>query len=439
MTKHLIEDQGGVKVIAVQKATPANTFDAQLFFRAGAGHEVPELAGISHFLEHTIFLGTRRHRTRTAVETNLLSFGGNYNAATGVDATSLSLSGGLDRSPTALEDGAASLFDIGMDASLDDEKEISKEKKVVISELEQELTETGGWSDPLQVACETLFSGSVLAQSILGSKKTLRRIGPQQLLQYHRAHYHRGSACLAVVTPLPPEETLRRLAKVKAPGRALKAHAPLPVPEPPRGVALKGIEASTYTWDLDFFFHFQKPATVKELVATKVMSLVLFHSELSALFGEARKRGLVYMAHGAMMSFLGTHLYRVSTTLAPAKAQKFWNLFRTQVRRLCAGEIDAQFLNFCKAHFSYTRQVMREHYGLYLSRVVEKEFMREGAPLPEEEAEALASVGVAEIVAAARSVFSSPSRVVTVKGPDMERGGDQELRRQGAFSEVLVS
>ena len=439
MTNHLIETHDGVTVVVVQKATPALTFDAQLFFKVGAGYESKDLAGISHFLEHSVFLGTKKHRNRRDVELNLLGFGGTYNAATGVNATSYMLSGALDS--TSLENGVSALMDLSMEATLDDEVEIKKEKKVVLSELDMELNQDGGWADQVQVAYETLFKGTVLEQSVLGSKRSLKNMSPHDLQLYHALHYHKERSCLALVTPLPPEDVMRRISKVQVPRSATNGYhgSPRVVGNVnPSLKTVKCIETTSSTWDLDFFFDFPKPKNVKEFVALKLMTLVLFHSELSALFGEARKKGLVYMAHGVPMSFLDTYIYRVVTNLAAEKAVRFWKIFRKQVKHLLDNGLDAVFLEFCKAHFYYSRQVLIERYDLYATRLVEKEFLKENTYLPDEEVAVLGSVTEKDILDMMRGVFSSPRRVVTVRGPQMTAKVEQAMNKDEAFLEPIV-
>jgi predicted Zn-dependent peptidase len=309
----------------------------------------------------------------------------------------------------------------------------------VISELEQELTAEGVWSDQTQVAYETLYTKTVLAQSILGSKNTLKRMGASSLKEYHKLHYRKEHACLTVVTPLPTKEVMRRITSIDIPSRKGKisptTSLPLLIPqEPLRRVCC--IKTAAFTWELDFFFTFSKPKDVRESVALKLMSLVLFHSEISALFGEARKRGLVYMAYGVPMFYLGTSVYRVATNLSPAKADKFWSLFRRQIKKLMTEGLDAVFLEFCKAHFYYSRQVMLERYELYASKLVEKEFLRDAVFLPEEEIAALKSVTADDIIAMMHNVFGSDRRVVTIKGPDLTKKVETSFNKGGLFLDM---
>lgn len=432
---HLVDVHDGVTLIAIQKTTSAETFDAHLYLKAGSGYESKELAGISHFLEHCVFLGTQTFPKRLEVELNLLSFGGNYNAYTSVDHTEYALSGGLKN----LKAGVASLYDLSLGATLKDEVEIAKEKRVVISELEQDLMGNGQWTDQVQVAYMELFAGTVLEQSVLGTKKSLKEIGVQELKTYHEALYRKDRACLCVVSQLPPERTLEMLKEVPIPGesKCTDIISPRVVPNLKEHslAKVKCLETNAYTWDLDFFFPFPSPKDAKECVALRLLSLVFCHSELSFLFGEARRKGLVYTAYGMHLCYLNEYVYRVATNLAPAKADKFWKLFQKQIKKLNDEGIDPKFFAFCKEHFNYSRQVILEHPGHYMHRLVDVKFLKGAFMLPEEEVAVLETVSVEDVLAVMRKIFSGNRRTVTIKGPEANKRLENSLNRKGDFME----
>jgi predicted Zn-dependent peptidase len=76
----------GVRVVT---ATMPSTRSAavQFYIGVGARQEQPRLAGISHFVEHMVFKGTRRRPNPAQISEDIEGVGGNLNAATDHEQT----------------------------------------------------------------------------------------------------------------------------------------------------------------------------------------------------------------------------------------------------------------------------------------------------------------------------------------------------------------
>src|SRR5215210_1852711 len=76
--------------ILTDKMPDVRSVTLGFFFRKGARHEPAELNGISHFIEHTVFKGTkRRSALQIAIETDRL--GGNLDAFTMQEETGFAI------------------------------------------------------------------------------------------------------------------------------------------------------------------------------------------------------------------------------------------------------------------------------------------------------------------------------------------------------------
>src|SRR5688572_20815039 len=99
------------------------------FFRKGARHEPAELNGISHFIEHAVFKGTkRRSALQIAIETDRL--GGNLDAFTMHEETGFAIK--------VVDRQIAQAFDLLADMLVNpvfDERELKREQKVIIDEI----------------------------------------------------------------------------------------------------------------------------------------------------------------------------------------------------------------------------------------------------------------------------------------------------------------
>src|SRR4029079_1656157 len=99
------------------------------FYDHGSRHEPAELNGITHFIEHTVFKGTRRRSALDiAVEQDRL--GGNLDAFTTHEETGFAIKVVDER----LDDAFDLLADMVSDPRFD-EKELKSEQRVIIEEM----------------------------------------------------------------------------------------------------------------------------------------------------------------------------------------------------------------------------------------------------------------------------------------------------------------
>src|SRR3972149_12216766 len=97
---------------------------------AGSRYETKETNGISHFLEHMFFKGTKRRPTATDISHALDEIGADYNAFTGKETTGYHIKCASQHLALSLDMLSDMLWN-----SKFDESEIEKERGVIIEEL----------------------------------------------------------------------------------------------------------------------------------------------------------------------------------------------------------------------------------------------------------------------------------------------------------------
>jgi predicted Zn-dependent peptidase len=147
----------------------------------GSRDEKGDEHGISHFLEHMAFKGTRRRTARQIAE-EIEAVGGDLNAATGVEMTAYYARVLEADVPLAVD----VLADILTEPAFDPD-EINREKNVIIQEIGAvEDTPDDLVFDHLQA---TAFSGQAVGRSILGTPATVRSFGAKSLKTYLARNY----------------------------------------------------------------------------------------------------------------------------------------------------------------------------------------------------------------------------------------------------------
>lgn len=154
---------------------------AALYIHVGTRDELPGEEGMAHFIEHAVFKGTQK-RKAWHILNRLEKLGGDLNAYTAKEETCLYASFLLPHMDKALE-----LFSDIAFHSVFPEKEILKEKQVVIDEID--AYKDNPQEEILDVFEEKFFEGHPLANRILGTKKSVKGFSSARLHNFIQKHY----------------------------------------------------------------------------------------------------------------------------------------------------------------------------------------------------------------------------------------------------------
>ena len=172
---------GGTKIIS-EFIPHVQSFTLGFWFNVGARDESLRNNGISHFIEHMLFKGTKR-RTAKMIAEEIESYGGYLNAFTSKEHTcyySKGLSENLGRTFSVLSD----LIQNPLFKAV----HIRKEAGVVIDELKdiddnpEELL-----YDKFE---EIIFNGSRLSYPVIGKEKNIEKFRSSDLFNYHDSNYN---------------------------------------------------------------------------------------------------------------------------------------------------------------------------------------------------------------------------------------------------------
>lgn len=171
------------------------------FYRIGSRHEPVELNGITHFIEHTVFKGTKkRSALDIAIEQDRL--GGNLDAFTTHEDTGFAIK--------VIDDQLPQAFDLIADMLADprfDEKDLESERRVIIEELK--MTEDSPEELLGEIFSEAIFPGHPLGMNIAGTPATVRTFDHDVTLGYHRRMFRPSNLVIAVAGNVDHEEVLR--------------------------------------------------------------------------------------------------------------------------------------------------------------------------------------------------------------------------------------
>jgi len=182
--------KNGLRILTVpQKNAQAVTVLALV--GTGSKYEKKEISGISHFLEHMFFKGTKKRPSPLAIAEPLDRVGGIYNAFTSQEMTGY------------FAKVEASKFELAMDwvsdiflNSILPLKEIEKEKKVIIEEINMIYDHPMSYIGVLWL--KLLYGDQPAGWSIAGTKESVAKINSRKLLEYRLKQYSSENTIVAV-------------------------------------------------------------------------------------------------------------------------------------------------------------------------------------------------------------------------------------------------
>lgn len=165
----------------VHKHTNSRVAHCGITINAGSRDELPAEQGLAHFIEHLIFKGTRK-RKAYQVLSHMENVGGEINAYTGKEDTCIYA--------TFMNIHYARCLDLISDIIFDSvypEKEILKEKEVVIDEINSYKDSPG--EQIFDDFDEVIFHGHSLGANILGTPRHLKKFTRKHIFEFLRRNY----------------------------------------------------------------------------------------------------------------------------------------------------------------------------------------------------------------------------------------------------------
>ncbi|MCI6378515.1 MAG: insulinase family protein [Clostridiales bacterium] len=178
----------GLRVVG-ERLTHVRSCTVGVWVKVGSMNERPEENGLSHFIEHMVFKGTKNRTARDIAEEMDMA-GGQLNAFTSKECTCYYAKVTDDELPLAVD----ILADLALRPTFD-EGELNKERGVVLEEIA--MVEDTPEDLVHELLSDAQYSGS-LRRPILGTNGLIRRYGRSDLVGYWERHYIPENMVLAI-------------------------------------------------------------------------------------------------------------------------------------------------------------------------------------------------------------------------------------------------
>ena len=200
MTIQISKLQNGLRV-AADEMRDVETVSVGVFVNTGSRNEELEINGISHFLEHMAFKGTKKRSAKQIAE-EFEGIGGRINAYTSKEKTVFYAKVLKKHAEFAVE----FLSDILQNSTFD-EAELEKERGVIL----QEIAMTNDTPDDIvfDYFHEAAYPKQALGRSILGPTKNIKKFQRQDFLNYINKQYNYDNICVAAAGNIKQDDLLK--------------------------------------------------------------------------------------------------------------------------------------------------------------------------------------------------------------------------------------
>jgi len=176
-----------------------------IWIKTGSRDEAPEVNGISHFLEHMVFKGTK-NRSAEEIARNVDSIGGNLDAFTAKECVCFNIK--------VLDEHLPHAMDILSDLVLGPvfaEEDIKKERGVILEEIKMDEDNP----DYLvhEIFTQNFWKDQSLGKPILGTKETVRKFDREMMLEAYKRRFVPGNMIISAAGNLKHDDFVRLAAK----------------------------------------------------------------------------------------------------------------------------------------------------------------------------------------------------------------------------------
>jgi predicted Zn-dependent peptidase len=329
----------GIKILT-ETLPESKSFSLGFWFEVGSRDEDLHNNGITHFIEHMFFKGTKK-RSAKKIVTEIESCGGYLNAFTSKEQTCYYARGLVEHFSTS--------FDVISDMiqnSVFKQSEIEKEAGVIVDELKD--VEDNPEELIFDKFEEILFSGSSLSYPILGNEKNIRKFSHSDFINYINQKYAYDKMLIASSGGIKHDEVIKmaekyfdkdfRKSRIKR--KFFTNHK-----AKPKSVNLDKeiqqvhaiIGTSTYGYQS------------KKRVHVSLLSQILGEGSSSRLFQSLRERnGIAYQVHSFLNSFLDTSVFGIYFSTNEKVAAKALSLVEMELNKLRTKKVSERELDKAK-------------------------------------------------------------------------------------------
>jgi predicted Zn-dependent peptidase len=400
----------GIQVIT-EEVPNVHSVSLGIWVEAGSRDEARNENGISHFIEHMLFKGTKR-RTARQIAKEIDSVGGVLNAFTSKEFSSFYAKVLSEHLPVALD----LLFDLYLNSTFSAE-EMEKERQVIAQEINMVEDTPDEYIHDL--FSESFWPRHSLGFPILGRLETIGRMNRAWLREFFVQNYLGVEPVLVAAGRLKHEDFLRpveeRLGRIHL--RPKERQSRPPRPHPQVFVKNKKLEQVHLLLGTQGF-----SASHPRRYVFSVLNTILGGGMSSRLFQEIREdRGLAYSVYSFLSSFRDSGMLGVYVGTGDNTLSAVLRIILREMKKMAGDFVKPKELRSAKEQLKGNLLLSLESTDSRMGRLAKSEIYFNRFVTTEEIIEGIERVSAGEVADLAQQLFRPESLSLTLLGPVTEK------------------
>ncbi len=399
----------GLTVIEVP-SHDAESVVVDFFVKTGSRSETAKENGISHFLEHFLFKGTKKYPTTLAISSLIDSIGGEMNANTGKEHTQYYIKAASKHLPIIFE----VLTDMIQNPLLDP-VELEREKGVIVEEINM-------YKDAPMYEIENILEGTmwpkdVLGRDIAGTKETVTKFTREMFSNYINRHYQTPNIILGVSGKYNQKKLKELISKHWLRYPKKKFHGWDIAKDKQASLRTKVQFKKTEQAHLSLGFKglsYQDPRNA----AQSVLSAVLGGGMSSRLFIEVReRRGLAYYVRSSGSSYQDTGVFNIGAGVQIGKIKEAISVIFEELKKIKTTLINDKELSKAKEYIKGKTTLALEDNQVRLDWFLERAAFYKDIQNSEQVFKKIDAVTAEEVRKFAAEIFQKKNLTLAIIGP----------------------
>lgn len=398
--------ENGVHILT-EDLTHVRSVVLGIWVGVGSRDETPDVAGLSHFIEHLMFKGTE-NRTAKQIAEALDAVGGQLNAFTTKEYTCY-YARVLDEH-----------FDLAVDVLTDmlfgsrfEPNDIDRERNVILEEIK--MYEDAPDELVHDIFATTIWQGHPLGRPIIGTADVIEGVSRDTILTYYKRHYTPAKMVVAVAGSINHEQVVEKLRAVfdKIGGENVpRVFTP---PQPRTEVTCRNKDTEQVHLCIGAP---GLPLDHERIYVFQLLNTILGGGLSSRLFQEIREqRGLVYSVYSYHSSYHDGGLFCVYAGLSKHNVEPAMELILKELKDIRTDGVKEDELRRAKDQLKGNLLLSMESVNTRMSRLAKSQMYLGKVVPPEDVVERVNRVTHNDIIELARQMLSTDKFSMATVGP----------------------
>ena len=411
----------GLRIITVPMAN-TKTVTVLVLVATGSKYETKKINGISHFLEHMTFKGTKKRGTPLAIVEPLDRIGSQYNAFTGQEYTGYyakANSRHLDL-----------LLDIVSDITLNPkfkQEEINKERGVIIEEIN--MYEDNPAKKIGDIWTDLLYGDQPAGWDTAGKKEIIAKLMHSDFVKYHNDHYVASKTVAVVSGNIEHDNIVHKIKKLFKSISNAKGKDKIPAKESQKNPEIKVFYKKTDQTHIALGVRSYNIFD-KRRYAADVLATILGGGMSSRLFQLLRdKMGAAYYVRTFSDESTDTGNLATWAGIDNRRTEEIIKAILEEYRKIKNIKVSAAELTKAKEHLEgslilgiETSDELASFYGF--QEILKREILKS-----EEVIKKIRAVAIGDVLAVAQDIFKSEKLNLAIIGPYKNKEQFENLLR----------